>query len=87
METIEIYLGSNRKLRAPLFIYRIVIDVETNRSAAFIGVNNPHLKREDIHKYEYCTDKSSDFHWSVWYHNNGLKKNPENTDELRKGHI
>lgn len=45
----EIYLGSDRKLLAPLFVYRIVIDEQAERAAAFVGVKNPHLIKDDLH--------------------------------------
>lgn len=89
----KIYLGLEERLRAPLFIYKIVIDGLSRSGAVFISVNSPHLEKEDKRKYTYCTDQSSLSTWCVWFKRDSnrrlttIREDWASSDALRKGYI
>lgn len=72
----ELYLDFDRNgnglIPVPKYFYKIIIDQESGRGLAFVGVNNPHATSADIAsgKYTLCTDVSDRVNFINWNQQN-----------------
>lgn len=86
----EVYLGSNKRLRVPMLIYKIVINGQTESAAVFVSVNNPYLTSKD---FTYCKDQSAQFNWSVWFERDAkgkvtkVRETWTTAEAFRKGYL
>jgi hypothetical protein len=59
--------NNNPTVPVPKIYYRIVIDRATNHGLVLIGVNNPYVTLEEIHRdYIFCHDISDQATWVNW---------------------
>lgn len=68
----ELYLindeQNNNAIPVPRLFYRIVIDAESRKGIALVGVNNPYLTDEEVRTGEYviAEDVSHNINWIKW---------------------
>jgi hypothetical protein len=63
----EIYLDDeDKKIPAPEIFYKILIDKSRDAGIVLIGVNNPHVKIEEIDSYVVCNDVSHKIKYIKW---------------------
>lgn len=67
--------NNNGLLPVPKLYYRIVVDTQSGRGIALVGVNNPHASlKEIIASYVICQDIREQVGWLRWMRNKNLKK-------------
>lgn len=68
----ELFLDFDRNgnglIPVPKYFYKIIIDKQSGRGLAFVGVNNPHATASDVTsgKYTLCTDISDQVTFINW---------------------
>lgn len=55
------------RLPVPLYLYKVLIADSIESGIAFIGINNPLLSEEDIHKHILCEDVSEKAPYIEWH--------------------
>ncbi|XP_011199905.2 uncharacterized protein LOC105223772 [Bactrocera dorsalis] len=86
----ELYLGDdNNVIPVPKLFYIVVIDADSRKGIAIVGVNNPYLKIDELKTggYLIAEDVSDDVDWIKWDRKN-IKKGDRcwNRKNIKKGY-
>ncbi|XP_049314488.1 uncharacterized protein LOC125778908 [Bactrocera dorsalis] len=86
----ELYLGDdNNVIPVPKLFYIVVIDADSRKGIAIVGVNNPYLKNDELKTggYLIAEDVSDDVDWIKWDRKN-IKKGDRcwNRKNIKKGY-
>ena len=66
--------NNNSLLPVPLFYYKVLIDLESQKGIVLIGLNNPHATIEQIEaEYILCDDVSDLITWINWERTNPIR--------------
>jgi hypothetical protein len=64
----DIYLDvDNKRVPVPRIFYKILVDTFTQRGIVLVGVNNPHISKEELQRdYIVCNDISDKVNYIKW---------------------
>lgn len=69
-EQIELFLfvddKGNKAIPVPQLFWKVIYEPITRRGSVFLGVNNPYLSEDEVHKHIICPDVSNEIPWLTW---------------------